>query len=338
MLFDLRYALRALARNPGSAAGAILTLGLGIGANTAIFTVFNGILLRPLPYPQPERLVSVEEIVPKFALFGATLPANAWHFREWRKHNRSFEQMALLSSLDFTLTSAGEPERVAGARVSASLFPMLGIQAALGRTFLEAEDQPGHDHVVVISDRLWARRFQRDPAVVGSKIVLNGMPYQVLGVLAPPVRIPAGEQLFSMGRGGVTEDIWKPFAISDDDLSIMGEFNYGCLGRLKPGVSTARATSDLNAIQNAISNSMAEKAELRASLTVLQQQITGSSRASLTLLLAATGAVLLIVVVNLANLLLARAAGRSKELAIRAAIGAGTGRLVRQMLVESLLL
>lgn len=338
MLFDIRYALRTLARNPGFAAVAILTLALGIGANTAIFIVFNGVLLHPLPYPQPERLVAVQEIVPKFANFGATLPVNSWHFREWRKQNRSFDQLALVSGLNFTLTSAGEPERVDGARVSASLFPMLGIQAALGRTFLEEEDQPGHDHVAVISDRLWARRFQRDLAVVGSKIVLDGMPYQVVGVLPASARIPSDGQLYSMARASATEDIWKPFAISDDELTIMGDFNYGCVGRLKPGVSAARATADLNAIQSGISQSMADKTELRVALSGLREQITGSSRASLTLLLAATGAVLLIVVVNLANLLLARAAGRAKELAVRAAIGAGMGRLVRQMLTESLIL
>ena len=338
MLFDLRYAWRTLARNPGFAAVAILTLALGIGANTAIFTVFNSVLLRPLPYLQPDRLVAIQEIMPKFAHFGPTLPANAWHFREWRTQSRSFDQLALISSLSFTLASAGEPARVDGARVSATLFPMLGIQAALGRTFLEEEDQPGHDHVVVISDRLWTRRFQRNPAIVGSKIVLDGMPYEVLGVLPPSARIPTDEQLFSMARASATEDIWKPFAISDDDLSIVGEFNYGCLGRLKPGVSAARATSDLNVIQSAISNSMADKTELHIAISGLQEQMTGSSRASLTLLLAAAGAVLLIVVVNLANLLLARAAGRRRELAIRAAIGAGMGRLVRQMLTESLLL
>ena len=338
MLFDIRYAFRTLARNPGFAAVAILTLALGIGANTAIFTIFNGILLHPLPYPQPGRLVSVQEVVPKFANFGPTLPANAWHFREWRKRNRTFDQLALVSSVNFTLTSAGEPERVDGARVSASLFPMLGIQAALGRTFLEEEDQPGHDRVVVISDRLWSSRFHRDPAVVGSKIVLDSVPYEVVGVLAPAARIPTDEQLFSLARASATEDIWKPFAMADDEMPIMGDFNYGCVGRLKPGVSAAQAISDLNGIQNGISNAMAEKTELRISLTGLQEQIAGSSQASLTLLLAAAGAVLLIVVVNLANLLLARAAGRSKELAIRAAIGAGMGRLVRQMLTESLLL
>jgi predicted permease len=338
MLFDIRYALRTLARNSGFAAVAILTLALGIGANTAIFTVFNGILLHPLPYPQPGRLVAVQEIVPKFEKYGATLPVNSWHFREWHKRNRSFDQLALVSRVDFTLTSAGEPERIFGARVSSSLFPMLGIQAAIGRTFLEEEDQPGRDRVVVISDRLWTRQFQRNPAVVGSKIVLDGMPFEVVGVLPPSARIPTDGQLYSMARATTTEDIWKPFAISDDELTIMGDFNYGCVGRLKPGVSVQKATADLNAVQNSISQSMADKTPLRVALSGLQEQITGGSRASLTLLLAATGAVLLIVVVNLANLLLARASGRAKELAVRAALGAGMGRLVRQMLTESLIL
>jgi predicted permease len=338
MLFDIRFALRMLGRNPGFAAVAILTLALGIGANTAIFTVFNRVLLHALPYPDADRLVAIQEVVPKFEKYGLTLPVNSWHFREWRKQNRSFSQVALVSGVTFTLTSAGEPERLFGARVSSSLFPLLGIQAALGRTFLEEEDQPGHDRVVVISDRLWTRRFQRDPGVVGRKIVLDGTPYQVVGVLPAAARIPSDGQLYSMSRASTAEDIWKPFGLADDELTIMGDFNYGCIGRLAPGISMARASADLDTIQNSISQSMAEKTAMRVSLSGLQEQISGSSRVSLTLLLAATGAVLLIVVVNLMNLLLARAAGRSKELAVRAAIGAGMGRLVRQMLTESLIL
>ena len=233
MLFDIRYALRTLARNPGFAAVAILTLALGIGANTAIFTIFNGVLLHPLPYPHPERLVAVQEVVPKFGKFGPTLPVNSWHFREWRKQNRSFDRLALVSGVDFTLTSAGEPERLSGARVSSSLFPMLGIQAAIGRTFLEEEDQPGHDRVVVISDRLWTERFQRNPSVVGSKIVLDGQPYQLVGVLAPSARIPTASSSIPWREVVSAEDIWKPFAIADDELTIMGDFDYGSVGRLR---------------------------------------------------------------------------------------------------------
>ena len=167
MWFDIRYALRTLMRNPGFAVVAILTLALGIGANTAIFTVFNGVLLRALDYPEPDRLVAVQEVVPKWARFGPALPVAAWHFREWRKQSRSFDGLALVGDLGFTLTSGGDPELVNAQRVSPSLFPLLGIQASLGRTFTEEEDQPGSDQVVVLSDRLWTRRFHRDPAIVG---------------------------------------------------------------------------------------------------------------------------------------------------------------------------
>jgi len=348
MWFDIRYAMRTMMRNPGFAVVAILTLALGIGANTAMFTVFNGVLLRPLAYPEADRLVTVQEVVPKWARFGPALPVAAWHFREWRKQSRSFDGLALVGGLTFTLTSGGDPELVSAQRVSASMFRLLGIQAALGRTFTEEEDQPGSDHVVVLSDRLWTSRFHRDPAIAGSTILLGGAPYQVVGVLPPDARIPTQDQLegsplvtsaASLSNAyDVAADLWKPFAISDDDLAVMAEFNYGCLGRLKPGIPVARATADLNVIQRSIAGTLPEKTELRATISGLQEQMTGSSRASLSLLLAAAGAVMAIVIVNLANLLLARASGRRRELAIRAAIGAGMTRLVRQMLTESLLL
>jgi putative ABC transport system permease protein len=338
MASDLRFALRMLIRNPGFAAIAILTLALGIGANTAMFTVFHGILLKPLSYPEPERLVAIEEVVPKFSRFGPAIPVTAWHFREWRKTAHSFEGLALIGDLSLTLTSGGDPMRVTAARVSASIFPLLGIHAARGRTFLEEEDQRGHDLVVVISDRLWSGRFHRNPGIVGSKIVLQGVPFEVVGVLPPDAHIPSQGRLQSMAMSNGEADIYKPFAVEDSDLAILAEFNFGCLGRLKRGVTIAQATADLNSIQKAIVDTMPEKTELRARISGLQEQMTGSSRTSITLLMAAAGAVLLIVIVNLANLLLARGAGRRRELAIRAAIGAGTGRLVRQLLVESLLL
>ena len=338
MLSDLRYALRTLARNPGFAVIAVLTLALGIGATTAIFSVFNAVLLRPLPYAEPGRLVAIEEVVPKFAQFGPSLPVTALHFREWRKHSRAFEQFALVGSAGYTLTGGGDPLSLTGSRVSASLFPMLGIQAQLGRTFREDEDQPGRDRVAVIGDSLWTRRFHRDPAIVGSRISLNGRPFEVIGVLPAGVRVPSEGDLQAIWRFPAEADFWKPFAIADSDLAIMAEYNFGCVARLKPGVSRAQATADLNAIQAGIVRDLPEKPKLRVLVSRLQDQMTGGARQSLTLLLAAAGLVLLMVVVNLANLLLARASARRRELAIRAAIGAGVGRIVRQMLTESLLL
>jgi putative ABC transport system permease protein len=338
MLSEIRYSVRSLLRNPGFAAIGILTLALGIGANTAMFTVFNGVLLRDLPYSDPHRLVAVQEVFPTFARFGPSLPVSAWHFREWRKQNHSLADLALVGGFGFTLTVNGEPQRLVAARVSASLFPILGIHAALGRTFLEEEDRPGRDHVVVISDGLWARSFQRDPGIVGRKLVLDGAPYEVVGVLPAGARIPTQGNLVSMAMNDAPTDLWKPFAINDNDLAILAEFNYGCLARLKPGVSISQAIADLNVIQNNIVSSLSEKVELRTTIAELQDQMTGRSRSSLTLLLAAAGAVLLIVVVNLANLMLARSGSRRRELAIRAAIGAPMSRLVRQTLAESLLL
>jgi hypothetical protein len=240
MLSELRYALRTMVRNPGFTAIAVLTLALGIGANTAIFTVFNGVLLRALPYPAPHRLVAIQEVFPKFARFGPSLPVTASHFREWRKQSHSFEDLSLVGDLAFTLTANGEPRRVAAGRVSASLFPALGINAALGRTFLEEEDRPGHDHVVVLSDHLWNTVFQRDAKIVGRKILLDGDPFDVVGVLPSSARIPTETNLQSMMFSDTPAELWKPFAIAEDDIAILSEFNYGCLARLKPGVSFLR--------------------------------------------------------------------------------------------------
>jgi len=335
---DLRFALRMLRKNLGFSAIAIATLALGIGANTAVFSVVDSVILRPLAYREADRLFVIHEVVPKFSHIAPLIPVNAMHFLEWRKSMQSFNQLALISGVTYNLTGSGEPERIPAARVTPSLFPMLGVQAQLGRTFLEAEDQPGRDRVVLLSDELWRRRFAADPGVVGRKIMLDGRPYEIAGVLPASFHFPKLNQLFAMTVAEERPQLWKPFGLRDDELQPIGDFNFSCIARLKPGISPARTLSELNVVQARIASQFPEKVELRAALVPLQDQITGRSRTGLELMLAAVAAVLLIACVNIANLLLARATGRRREIAIRSALGAGSGRLVRQALAESLLL
>jgi len=335
---DLRFALRMLRKNLGFSAIAIATLALGIGANTAVFSVVDSVILRPLAYREADRLFVIHEVVPKFSHIAPLIPVNAMHFLEWRKSMQSFNQLALISGVTFNLTGSGEPERIPAARVTPSLFPMLGVQAQLGRTFLEAEDQPGRDRVVLLSDELWRRRFAADPGVVGRKIMLDGRPYEIAGVLPASFHFPKLNQLFAMTVAEERPQLWKPFGLRDDELQPIGDFNFSCIARLKPGISPARTLSELNVVQARIASQFPEKVELRAALVPLQDQVTGRSRTGLELMLAAVAAVLLIACVNIANLLLARATGRRREIAIRSALGAGSGRLVRQALAESLLL
>ncbi|HEX4594525.1 MAG TPA: ABC transporter permease [Bryobacteraceae bacterium] len=335
---DLRFAGRMLRKDWGFHTVAIATLALGIGANTAIFSVVDGIILRPLAYRESQQLIVIHEVMPRFVKFAPMIPVNAMHFLDWRKNARSFSGMALIGGMTLNLTGSGEPERFSAARVSPSLFPMLGVQALLGRAFLNEEDQAGHDRVVVLNEALWRRRFNADPNVIGRKILLDGNPYEIIGVLPASFRFPKMNQLFAMITSGEQPEIWKPFALRDEERDEMGDFNYVCIARLAPGVSQAQALSELNVIQGNLGARLPEKVELRAALVPMQEQIFGRARSGLQLMLAAVGAVLLIGCVNIANLLLARATTRRREMAIRSAIGASSGRLVRQMLIESLTL
>ena len=335
---DLRYAWRAMLHNPGFSVIAIATLALGIGANTAIFSVVDGVLLRPLGYGDESRLVVIHEVVPKFSHLAPRLPVNAMHFLEWRKQVNAFERLAMIGGTRVNLTGAGDPERLVAARVSPDLFPMLGARTQLGRTFLAEEDQPGRDDVVVLSNQLWKRRFASDPNILGRKIQLDGRPYEIVGVLSSLFHFPKLSQLYAMNVAEEQPELWKPFAVKADELEALGDFNYACIGRLRTGVSPNQALDELNAVQAALARQAPEKVELFAAMVPLQEQITSRSRPGLQLLLFAVGAVLLIGCVNIANLLLGRTTSRKRELAIRSAMGASVRRLLQQMLAESFLL
>jgi putative ABC transport system permease protein len=334
---DIRYAFRTLLRERGFATMAVLSLAVGIGANTAIFSVVNGVLLRPLPYRDPERLVTIREAIPKLAHLYPSLPVNFSHYYEWRTRSTALESIAIAQSSAPNLTGEGEPETLNGALVSASVFRVLGVSPQLGRGFLDEEDPEGHQ-VAVISDSLWKRRFSADPSIVGRKIMLNGRPHVVVGVLPPGFRFPRQSDVLQQGLGPKTE-VFQPLGYSKDDFEdITGDLNWTAVARLRPGVSRQKAIAELDVIQAEISRRIPEKMDLHVAMSSLQEDMVGQSRRGLLVLLGAVGAVLLILCVNLANLSLARASGRARESAIRTALGASRAQLVRQTLAESMVL
>src|SRR5256884_481648 len=312
---DCRFALRQLRKSPGFAAAAVLTLALGIGANTAIFSVVNSVLLRPLTYREPRQLYIVREIVPQLAKFAPTLGANLPDFRIWQKQVRSFADVAIAEYTTAGLTGAGEPEIVRGVRASANIFQVLGIQPALGRTFLPEEDDPGRGNVVILTAAFWRARFHGDPAVLGATIVLDGVPHQIVGILPSSFRFPAA-------LGGANNTVRLAFfsplnGPKSYEQDLIGEFDFAAVARLGPGVTPEQTLAELNLVQSQIAKHANEGVDLLAALRPLEAEVVGPARLGLIFLLGAVGMVLLIVCSNLASLLLMRSEEHTSELQSR---------------------
>jgi len=325
---DIRYAVRQLLKSPGFTAVAVITLALGIGANTSIFSVVNGVLLRPLALHDPGRLVRVWHVPPAKSFPGMpTFSVSAANYFDWENQNHVFQSMAIYTYRSFVFTGGDKPEQIDGCAATAGFFSTLGIQPMLGRVFTSEEDQPGHSNVVVLSHRLWQEHFGSNPAVVGHYTNMDGQSYLVAGVMPASFQFPDNLQM------------WTPMAWTDKERAVRGEHHSVVIARLKPGVGVQQAQAEMNTISSRLEQQYpADDKGWGAVVVPLHEDMVQDVRPALLVLLGAVGFVLLIACVNVANLALAKTFSRRKEIAIRTALGASSSRVLRQILTESVLL
>src|SRR6185369_15140242 len=325
ILRDVTYSIRVLSKSYAFTVVVIVTLALGIGANTAIFSFANGILLRPLPYPRADRLVAIDETALKRGI--DSMSVSFPNFLDWREQNKVFQDIGVYYGTSrFSLSGAGEPIEIRGSYISHGLIELLGISPQIGRTFTANEDRPDEDTVVILGYDLWQRNFGGDPNILGRSIMINSRARTVIGVMPRGFRFPE------------VSEIWAPLAVTTKDFT-RTDHGLSCIARLKDGVGLGEAQAEMHTIaarieaQNPVTNE-----GLGVKVTSLHQSLAGDYREALLILLGVVGCVLLVACVNVANLMLARASARQKEFALRAAIGAGRWRIMRQLLIESLLL